>query len=182
MKAHPGQHPTFSRCGGSLPQTRGDTAKVSADPNAINAVESSLAWQLTGIAHAAKTFWGYPRHWMDAWLDDLAISAEEVTKNPTFGYWTSRRLVGFYCVALDASVASLEHLWILPGFMRRGIGRALFIHMEGEIAKQGCTTISIESDPHAKAFYERMGATHVGYRRTSMEGVPRDLPILRKEL
>ena len=53
--------------------------------------------------------------------------------------------------------ARLEHLWVQPDSMGKGVGRALLQHAQG----QAKTALLIDSDPHAEAFYIACGARRV---------------------
>ena len=76
----------------------------------------------------------------------------------------------------------LEHLWVLPKAMRRGVGRALFVHAVERVRASGFETLEIESDPNAAGFYERMGARRVATTITELEGRLRELPVLVYEI
>ena len=75
----------------------------------------------------------------------------------------------------------LEHLWVLPEAMGRGIGRALFSHAVQRAKALGVQAIRIESDPYAEKFYERMGARRVGENRSEVDGQVRLLPVMQYE-
>ena len=42
----------------------------------IRAATSEEAAELTRIAHEAKSYWGYPEHWLQRWDADLTITPE----------------------------------------------------------------------------------------------------------
>lgn len=44
----------------------------------------------------------------------------------------------------------------------RGVGRMLLAHLEAAAAASGATTIEIDADPNAEAFYLHLGAQRVG--------------------
>jgi GNAT superfamily N-acetyltransferase len=69
-----------------------------------------------------------------------------------------RDIVGFHGVA----GAELEWLFVAPHAMRRGVGAALFVDAIEVAREQGIDELRIDADPNAAAFYERMGARHVG--------------------
>jgi len=70
--------------------------------------------------------------------------------------------MGFYMVSTNMSEWELEHLWILPKFMRRGVGRALLMHAAEVVSERGGTELHIDADPNAEAFYSACGAVRVG--------------------
>ena len=86
--------------------------------------------------------------------------------------------VGFYVLTTEDDGMHLDHLWISPIAMGRGIGRALFEHAVAEGKRLGFQAIKIEADPNAEGFYQRMGARRVGTNVTEIEGERRELPLL----
>ena len=137
---------------------------------------------LTAIAFAAKRHWGYPEDWIQRWKEALTITPEFVRFHPTYVAIEDQRIVGFCAFQLRSDAAFLEHLWVEPGSIGRGVGRALFDCVEQLARNGGAGRIEIESDPNAKGFYEQMGATVYGAESAAMEDYPRFLPLLRKTL
>ena len=133
---------------------------------------------LTEIAHAAKRHWGYPETWIAAWRDILTMRPQFIAKNISFCAIEQDRLIGFYVLTTLEDGIHLDHLWILPRAMGRGIGRALFEHAVAEATSAGAPCIKIEADPNAESFYKRMGAVRVGTSISQVEGRPRELPLL----
>src|SRR3954468_12574466 len=83
---------------------------------------------LTEIAHAAKRHWGYPETWIVAWRDILTMKPEFLAANIAYSGLEDGTVVGFYVLTKEADGLHFDHLWVLPAAMRRGIGRALFVH------------------------------------------------------
>ena len=137
---------------------------------------------LTKIAFAAKRHWSYPESWIHHWQDSLTLSPEYVIQHPTFVAGVDREVVGFCSVQIEGVEACLDHLWVLPPFMGRGVGRALFQHAEEIARSSGAMKMKIVSDPQAERFYTRMGATLCGREPASIDGKERFLPLLEKTL
>ena len=137
---------------------------------------------LTEIAHAAKRHWGYPERWIQNWRDILTMRPEFIAANVTYCAREDARAVGFYLLTNEHDGLHLDHLWITPDAMGRGIGRALFKHALEQARKLGHRTLKIEADPHAEGFYTWMGARHVGATVTSIENQRRELPLLLYDL
>ncbi len=53
-------------------------------------------------------------------------------------------------------------LYVDPGYIRRGIGRALLARLEQELADQRCVQASLEATYTARAFYLRDGWAQTG--------------------
>lgn len=149
----------------------------------IRPARPAEADRLTAIAQAAKRHWGYPEAWMDAWCDALTFTPAFVETHPV---WVATEAddVPVACVALsaDGDAVEVEHLWVEPSAMGRGLGRALFEHAVRAARDRGGTALFIDSDPHAEPFYQRLGAARVGWTRADVLGERRQLPRLRLDL
>ena len=51
----------------------------------------------------------------------------------------------------------IEDLFVEPGWMRRGIGRALVLDMIAIARGRGIERVEVTANPHALAFYEKAG-------------------------
>ena len=133
---------------------------------------------LTKIAFAAKRHWGYPERWIQLWSPILTITPEFIERNETHVAFLDNILVGLYAISIEGEKASVEHLWVLPEHMGKGIGAKLFGHMLLRCRQSGVKVLEIESDPNAQGFYEHMGAKKVGEIVSEVDGQPRVLPLL----
>jgi len=140
------------------------------------------AGTLTRIAHAAKRHWGYPETWIAAWRDTLTMRPEFIATNVAYIAVENERPIGFYVLTNEVDGPHLDHLWILPSSMGRGIGRALFEHAAAEVNRLGFRSMKIESDPNAEGFYQRMGAVRVGTSTSETCGERRKLPLMELHL
>jgi len=140
------------------------------------------AARLTEIAFAAKRHWGYPNRWIENWRDQLTVTTEFIARHDTFLAVMDTQAVGFYALRRKDTLVELVHLWVLPGWMRRGIGRALFRHAVERAKALGFQKVEIESDPNAEGFYLRMGARRVGVNVRMVEQQRRELPVLVYEI
>jgi GNAT superfamily N-acetyltransferase len=132
---------------------------------------------LTAIAHAAKRHWGYPEAWIARWRDALTLTPAFVRDHAVFmAVDAGDRPCGFYALSIDGAGAVLEHLWVEPAWMGRGVGRQLLSHAIANARAGGAARLEIDSDPHAEAFYRRMGARHIGEVRADVDDVQRVLP------
>jgi ribosomal protein S18 acetylase RimI-like enzyme len=136
------------------------------------------AERLTEIAHAAKRHWGYPESWITGWRDILTMRPEFIAANISYCAVQEHRPLGFYVLTTEEDGIHLDHLWIAPEAMGRGIGRALFEHAAAQAEAAGCSYIKIEADPNAEGFYKRMGAVRVGMSVSDVCGERRELPLM----
>lgn len=149
----------------------------------IRRASPSDATQLSAIALAAKRHWGYPEQWLEAWHDELTVTPAFVQNESVFVALGSQgAIVGFYALCDISTGSELEHFWVRPDAMHRGVGRALFEHAVAQAPAAGCEVLHIDADPHAVGFYERMGAELVGAVPASMDGQPRVRPQYRLTL
>jgi GNAT superfamily N-acetyltransferase len=140
------------------------------------------AARLTEIAFTSKRHWGYPERWIASWTDLLTIEPRSIAEQETYRADIDGAPVGFYSLRRGLGRMSLEHLWVLPEAMRRGVGRALFVHAVERVRAAECEILEIESDPNAAGFYEHMGARWVATTVTELEGRPRELPVFVYEI
>ena len=83
---------------------------------------------------------------------------------------------GFYALTVAPAKVELDHLWIRPEHIGKGLGRELFVHAMQQAAALGTSVVEITAEPNAEGFYEKMGAVRVGELRSELDGRPRILP------
>lgn len=136
--------------------------------------------RLGEIAAAAKAHWGYPPAWLDQWREALTITPADLSR------WTVRvatdpsgAAAGFVATSVARPRWEVEHLWVDPPAMGRGIGRVLVRDAFGRANAAGAAGLAILSDPNAAGFYLRLGARPAGALPAPMPGAPeRTLPLL----
>ncbi|HZY44069.1 MAG TPA: GNAT family N-acetyltransferase [Anaerolineae bacterium] len=148
----------------------------------LRRARSTEADQLTTIAIAAKRQWGYPDRWIDLWREQLTIAADYIAAHEVYAATIDQVIVGFYAVSDSGSISILDHLWVQPNSIGRGVGRRLLQHAIDQAKRSGAHSIEIESDPNAEGFYQHMGARRVSVKRHELEGQARELPVLRIDL
>jgi len=151
-------------------------------PLRIARARGGQAPELTRVAFAAKAHWGYPRSWLARWSEALTVTPGSIARHPTWVAYAGARVVGFYAMRIAGRTASLEHFWVLPRLMGRGVGRRMFRHFESRARRAGADRADVESDPHAEGFYVRMGAARYARRPARMDRRPRFMPLLTKRL
>jgi GNAT superfamily N-acetyltransferase len=157
-------------------------SRHAGGPPCIRRARPHEAALLTEIAHAAKRHWGYPERWMAEWRGALTITPDQVERDDVWLAEVDGVTAGFHCVSVDGERATLEHLWLAPEMIGRGLGAALFRHAAGVSAERGARTLVIDSDPNAEGFYLRMGAVSRGEVRADVAGTARTLPRLELAL
>jgi ribosomal protein S18 acetylase RimI-like enzyme len=134
---------------------------------------------LTTIARAAKAHWGYPVEWLAGWEAGLTFGALDLDRADIFVIEQDGRLLGFSATLPGLPRWTLDHLWVLPEAMGRGLGRRLVEHALARAIAAGAAGLAIESDPNAEGFYTRLGARRVGWSAAPVPGAAnRRLPRL----
>jgi GNAT superfamily N-acetyltransferase len=119
--------------------------------------------RLREVLAAAKGHWGYDPALVTGWAASIDMRAtlreQEV--------WVAEPEEAAPAVAWAGlvpprdGVAVLDHLWVEPGSMRAGIGSALFRRAAERATELGAARMEWEAEPHALAFYRRMGGRDV---------------------
>jgi predicted N-acetyltransferase YhbS len=145
----------------------------------IRRARPSEAEELTQLARGAKASWGYPAEWLEAWRDELTITAEYLLQNQVVVADAGDGLAGVAALERVGGEAVLEHVWVAATHQRQGIGEALVRHALTLASAGGDRIVRVTSDPGAVRFYERLGGRLVDNIPAPMPGMPeRTLPIL----
>lgn len=132
---------------------------------------------MTEIAIAAKSHWGYPARWLETWRELLTITPEYIVAHDVHVARADRRIAGFSGLERERTTLLLQHLWVWPAYMGRGVGQMLFHHARRRAGALGFSQFEIEADPNAAGFYERMGARLIRTNVSWIEDQPRNLPV-----
>lgn len=132
---------------------------------------------LSAIAIAAKAHWGYPSSWLKLWEEFLTVTIEQVQSNTIFVCELQEKIVGFIGISVEKNLAEIEHLWVLPEFMGRGIGRDLFKYALKWCRDNAINQLKVVSDPNALGFYKALGGKVIGMEDSIPQ--PRVLPVLQ---
>lgn len=130
------------------------------------------AEELTQLSFESKKVWGYPKHYFDIWRNELTITPEYINRHQVFIIEDEGRIIGYYAlVCLKRSVDLsgiklaagwwLEHMFVSPEMMGKGVGKTMFQHMKTHCCELFIQKIMILSDPHAKGFYLKMGCEYI---------------------
>lgn len=147
--------------------------------------------ELTELSFASKRYWQYPDHYFAAWQSELTISGSYLEQNVVYVAEDKGIIVGYYALVLlekDLLLPGqtldrgywLDHMFILPEYIGKGLGRKLFAHVCSLCIKEGITRFELLADPYAREFYEKMGCVYIKDVSSSIEG--RTTPLLRMNL
>jgi GNAT superfamily N-acetyltransferase len=110
--------------------------------------------RLRELTFEAKAHWGYDRELVRSWADGLSFpgDCERWVAEP------DGDLLGWAGLTPPADgIAVLDHLWVDPGYLVRGIGTRLFRHAAERARELGAERMEWSAEPNALGFYEKMG-------------------------
>ena len=138
----------------------------------------SEAGLLSDLALRSKAYWGYPAEVLERWRTELTLSPRDISAHPTFVATIGEDVAGFYSLP-SAAPWTLNHFWVSPEYMHRGVGRSLLAHAVATARARGASKVAIDADPNAEGFYVRCGAFRTGEVSAPIPGQPaRVRPLL----
>jgi GNAT superfamily N-acetyltransferase len=136
---------------------------------------------LSELCVRSKAVWGYNAGFMTACRAELTLCPDEFQRTYLQVAERDSTIVGLAQIKVTGGDADLLKLFVEPALLGSGIGRLLFEWATARARGLGAVRMTIEADPDAAAFYERMGACHAGFAPS--QSIPgRMLPRLRMEL
>jgi GNAT superfamily N-acetyltransferase len=147
----------------------------------IRRAERAEADALTDLAMRSKALWGYDAAFMAMCLEELTVQPDAIEAGEVWVAEESDAIVGLLEIVPEGRAAELRLIFVEPGAVRSGVGRALWRHAEKRARAHGAKTLALDADPNAVPFYERMGMRVVGEEPSgSIPG--RMLPRMEKRL
>lgn len=144
----------------------------------IRPAQPEDAVPLSALALRAKAYWGYDEAFLAACRDDLTVTPTDIAAHTIRVAMLAGHPCGFYQLRSTGEAATLTDLWVEPGAIGQGHGRALWQHAVATARARGFRELLVQSDPHAEGFYRAMGAERSGSQpSTVFPG--RELPLLR---
>jgi GNAT superfamily N-acetyltransferase len=135
---------------------------------------------LTALTMASKAHWGYDQQFMERARPSLTATPEYLQANDC---WVAERdgvTVGWFSLVDVPGGLLLDNFWLLPAHIGFGIGRGMWHEAVNRAAAAGAERLTLEADPNAAGFYERMGAKRTGSVITASTG--RELPVYEVQL
>jgi len=126
----------------------------------IRAARSTDADVLSALSIRSKHSNGYDAAFMAACQDELSVSAADINDGDFWVAEAGGALCGCACLSIDADdgkLGKVHTFFIDPGWQRRGVGRALWRKLVERAKAYRLESLHLDSDPHAVAFYERLG-------------------------
>jgi GNAT superfamily N-acetyltransferase len=136
---------------------------------------------LGGLCLRSKAVWGYDDAFMTACRTELTLRPDELRSTHIQLAERGTIVVGLAQIKVTGTDADLFKLFVEPVLIRSGVGRLLFDWATAQARGLGAIRMTIEADPGAAPFYERMGARHAGF--AASRSIPgRTLPLMLIEL
>ena len=136
---------------------------------------------LTELCLRSKAVWGYDEAFMRACRDELTLRPDALQTSYLQVAEREEIAVGVAQIKIVGRDADLMRLFVEPDLLGAGVGRLLFEWAAARARDLGADSMTIEADPGAAPFYERMGARQIGF--VPSQSIPgRALPLLRLEL
>lgn len=147
----------------------------------IRKAEITDASRLTEISFESKHYWNYPDEYFEIWRQELTITEEYIRNNNVFVAFKNKSLIGYASLsevkedfmAGQVPVSKgfwLEHMFVIPKYIGKGVGRGLFLAISNECQKSKIPIINIFADPNATGFYEKMNCVFQGETPSSIPG------------
>jgi GNAT superfamily N-acetyltransferase len=135
------------------------------------------AGKISHIAIKSKAFWDYSDKFIEECREDLTIDEQYIKGNHVYVLEEQEGIVGFFSFERGEQ-DSLDFLYIDPKFIGMGFGKIIWNNVIQKARDLGIISFTIDSDPNAKGFYEKMGAKQIGETpSTVFEG--RLLPLMK---
>ncbi len=152
--------------------------------------EETEAAALTKIGLLSKQYWQDTKEYLPVFEKELTITPYYIRRNAVFIIETieTKTPVGYFSITeiphdLQSATALiphgfwLEHFYILPEHIKKGVGRQAISFLKSYCKQYGIPFLYLFSDPHAKGFYDKMGAVYLENSFSPIEG--RRVPLYR---
>lgn len=128
---------------------------------------------LTHMAYESKSQWGYTPEIMQIWEPELLVDGNYIKHNIVYKIIIDQELVGFYAIRFqnDKNCFEIDHLWLKATHINKGIGRAVFVRILGQLKELGQVRVLLNGEPHARGFYKKMHGRIIEERQTKIPGL-----------
>jgi hypothetical protein len=139
-----------------------------------NSRETDAA-DLTVIRFKSKGHWSYSNEMLESWRPAMQITGDYIRTNLVRNIYSDGMLVGFYAIT-QGETDYLDHLWLLPQIIGKGVGREAMSHITASAKQRGIRSLRIVSDADAEGFYLKFGAKKISEFFSPIQN--RILPVL----
>ena len=135
---------------------------------------------LTALTLASKAHWGYDQDFMDLAAPSLTVTQEYLEANDCWVAEIDGATVGWFSLVPIPDGLLLDNFFVLPAHIGSGVGRLMWDEALSQAEAAGVERVTLEADPNAAGFYERMGARLTGSATAPVTG--RQLPVYEVQL
>jgi GNAT superfamily N-acetyltransferase len=133
------------------------------------------AEELTALTLASKAHWGYDQDFMDLARSSLTVTQEYLEANDCWVAAIDGVTIGWFSLVPIPDGLLLDNFFLLPAHIGSGVGRLMWDEALRRAEAAGVERMTLEADPNAAGFYERMGARLTGSATAPDTG--RQLPV-----
>ncbi|WP_096187904.1 GNAT family N-acetyltransferase [Evansella halocellulosilytica] len=128
----------------------------------IRNAKQSEAHALSELALKSKRYWGYDEQFMSVSKDDLTVTPEFIQQSKVYVLeGPTKNILGFYSFTIENDELELSFFFIDPNQIGKGSGKLMWEDAMKKAEETGYHCMKIISDPYARNFYEKMGATFI---------------------
>lgn len=135
---------------------------------------------LTELTLESKAHWGYDAEFMDLARPSLTVTPEYLESNECWVAEVDGATLGWFSLVPIADGLLLDNFFVAPSHIGSGVGRLMWDEAVRRAEAAGVGRMTLEADPNAAGFYERMGARRIGSVRAPDTG--RELPLYEMKL
>ncbi|MFD0771346.1 GNAT family N-acetyltransferase [Bacillus sp. CGMCC 1.60114] len=136
--------------------------------------------ELSNLALTSKATWNYSEEFILACKEVLTITERYIKNNYVYILEEKQEIIGFFSFQRK-EVDSLDFLYLHPNYKGKGYGRILWESVVQKAMELNIKSFTIDSDPHAKGYYIKMGARLIG-ETPSTVFKDRLLPLLQYDM
>lgn len=133
--------------------------------------------RLTEITKKSKAYWGYCEEQISIWSNNLTVTIDYIEKNDVFNLIEENKIIGYYSyIKQENKQVKLDNLFLLPEYIGKGFGTYLMNDFLQRMRDEKYQKITLDSEPNAEQFYQKLGFKKVGEFETSIKN--RFMPIM----
>lgn len=117
---------------------------------------------LSALTMRSKSYWPYSADYLTKSIALLKILESDIADWPVRVAELNNEVVGFFALKTIKDENRLDHLWIDPRYIGKGIGKILFLDAQNAAKNIGWKSFRLVAEPHAELFYLKMGAKNIG--------------------
>lgn len=137
--------------------------------------------RLTQITKKSKAFWGYSEEQISIWSNNLTVTIDYIEENDVFNLIKENKIIGYYSyLKQENNQVKLDNLFLLPEYIGKGFGTLLMNDFLQKMRNEKYQKITLDSEPNAEQFYQKLGFKKVGEFETSIKN--RFMPIMEMNL